>query len=100
MDNFDDMNRIIYTPTVGWACSHWSHLFKTSRGMYFSIHDKGEMASLVYNWEHDDVDAVVVTDGSRYVHITVWKFQDFFTIQILREISLNLEISKMPLFAI
>ena len=66
MDNFDDMNRIIYTPTVGWACSHWSHLFKTSRGMYFSIHDKGEMASLVYNWEHDDVDAVVVTDGSRY----------------------------------
>ena len=23
------------------------------------------MASLVYNWEHDDVDAVVVTDGSR-----------------------------------
>ena len=23
------------------------------------------MASMVYNWEHDDVDAVVVTDGSR-----------------------------------
>ena len=25
----------------------------------------GEMASMVYNWEHDDVDAIVVTDGSR-----------------------------------
>ena len=23
------------------------------------------MASMVYNWEHDEVDAVVVTDGSR-----------------------------------
>ena len=26
---------------------------------------RGEMASMVYNWEHDEVDAVVVTDGSR-----------------------------------
>ena len=90
MDNFDEMNRIIYTPTVGWACSHWSHLFRTPRGMYISAKDKGkvhiyyfsiiflyflkkfifstflgEMASMVYNWEHDDVDAIVVTDGSR-----------------------------------
>merc|ERR1719242_2719057 len=65
MDNFDEMNRIIYTPTVGWACSHWSHLFRTPRGMYISAKDKGEMASMVYNWEHDEVDAVVVTDGSR-----------------------------------
>ena len=31
---------------------------------YFA-HYIGEMASMVYNWEHDDVDAVVVTDGSR-----------------------------------
>ena len=27
--------------------------------MFFSRHDKGEMASMVYNWEGDDVDAVV-----------------------------------------
>ena len=33
--------------------------------MYFCRHDRGEMASMVYNWEHDEVDAVVVTDGSR-----------------------------------
>ena len=25
----------------------------------------GEMASMVYNWESNEVDAVVVTDGSR-----------------------------------
>ena len=42
MDNFDEMNRIIYTPTVGWACSHWSHLFRTPRGMYISAKDKGK----------------------------------------------------------
>ena len=65
MDNFDSMAPIIYTPTVGWACSHWSHLFRRPRGLYVSAKDKSEMASMVYNWEHDDVDAVVVTDGSR-----------------------------------
>jgi len=33
--------------------------------MFFSRNDRGEMASMVYNWEYDEVDAVVVTDGSR-----------------------------------
>merc|ERR1719208_550235 len=65
MDNFLEMAPIIYTPTVGWACSHFSHLYRRPRGMYFCRKDRGEMASMVYNWEGDDVDAVVVTDGSR-----------------------------------
>jgi Malic enzyme, N-terminal domain len=33
--------------------------------MYFSLEDKGEMKSMVYNWPEDDVDVIVVTDGSR-----------------------------------
>jgi len=65
MDNFTEMAPIIYTPTVGWACSHFSHLYRRSRGMYFCRYDKNEMASMVYNWDSDEVDAVVVTDGSR-----------------------------------
>lgn len=65
MDEFKVMAPIIYTPTVGWACSHFSHLLRKPRGMFFSANDVGEMAQMVYNWEHDDVDAVVVTDGSR-----------------------------------
>ena len=65
MDNFREMSPIIYTPTVGWACSHFSYMYRRSRGMFFCRHDRGEMASMVYNWESDEVDAVVVTDGSR-----------------------------------
>ena len=33
--------------------------------MYFSGQDRGNMASMVYNWPHDDVQVIVVTDGSR-----------------------------------
>ena len=40
--------------------------------MFFSMHDKGEMASMVYNWEHDEVDACVITDGSRYGTLSIW----------------------------
>jgi len=65
MDNFSEMAPIIYTPTVGWACSHLSHLYRRSSGMNFCRHDRNEMASMVYNWDSDEVDAVVVTDGSR-----------------------------------
>jgi len=65
MDNFYEMAPVIYTPTVGWACSHFSHLYRRPRGMYFCPRDRGEMASMVYNWDSDLVDAVVVTDGSR-----------------------------------
>ncbi|PNH03635.1 NAD-dependent malic enzyme 2, mitochondrial [Tetrabaena socialis] len=54
-DNFTEMAPIIYTPTVGWV----------SRGMYFSAEDRGDMAAMVYNWPHKDVQAIVVTDGSR-----------------------------------
>lgn len=33
--------------------------------MFFSAADRGEMAQMVYNWPSDQVDAIVVTDGSR-----------------------------------
>ena len=55
MDNFYAMAPIIYTPTVGWACSHFSHLYRRPRGMYFCKYDMGEMASMIYNWESDQV---------------------------------------------
>ena len=42
--------------------------------MFFSANDVGEMAQMVYNWEHDEVDAVVVSDGSRYNNTDYWIF--------------------------
>lgn len=33
--------------------------------MYFSSQDVGQCAAMVQNWPHDDVEIIVVTDGSR-----------------------------------
>ncbi|KAJ6836735.1 NAD-dependent malic enzyme 59 kDa isoform, mitochondrial [Iris pallida] len=33
--------------------------------MYFSAKDKGEMMSMIYNWPSQQVDMIVITDGSR-----------------------------------
>ncbi|KAF6149008.1 hypothetical protein GIB67_009627 [Kingdonia uniflora] len=65
MDNIKDFAPIIYTPTVGLVCQNYGGLFRRPRGMYFSAKDKGEMMSMIYNWPSQQVDMIVVTDGSR-----------------------------------
>eukprot|EP00955_Chlamydomonas_euryale_P111559 366074-Chlamydomonas_euryale.AAC.10 len=44
------MAPIIYTPTVGWVCVNYHHIYQRPRGMFFSAEDKGEMAAMVWNW--------------------------------------------------
>lgn len=65
MNNFVDAAPIIYTPTVGWACLNFSRLYHRPRGMFFSSQDRGHMHAMTWNWPGKDVDAIVVTDGSR-----------------------------------
>lgn len=65
IENFVEMAPVVYTPTVGWACTNYHKLMRRPRGMYFSAADRGEMASMVWNWPHTQIDAIVVTDGSR-----------------------------------
>ncbi|CAG9462641.1 unnamed protein product [Pedinophyceae sp. YPF-701] len=65
IDRFEEMAPIVYTPTVGWACINYSTLYRRPRGMFFTARDRGQMASMLFNWQQMDVDAIVVTDGSR-----------------------------------
>ena len=65
IDNIKDFAPIIYTPTVGLVCQNYPGLFRRPRGMYFSAKDKGEMMSMIYNWPAQQVDMIVITDGSR-----------------------------------
>ena len=55
---------IVYTPTVGQACLDFHRIWTSTRGLYVSHHNLGEMRSIMDNWSQP-VDVIVVSDGSR-----------------------------------
>jgi len=65
MEHLTEMTPIIYTPTVGYACQQFGHIYRKNRGMYISLHDKGRVAAVLDNWPSDEVDIIVISDGSR-----------------------------------
>lgn len=69
VDNFKQLAPIVYTPVVGEACLRFHAIYRRTRGMYFSVDDQPHFRTMVYNWPSDDVDIIVVTDGSRVLSL-------------------------------
>jgi len=65
VDYIEELAPIVYTPIVGEVCQKFGSQFSRSRGMYFSTADRGMFQSMTYNWPQNDVQIIVVTDGSR-----------------------------------
>ena len=65
INNIDEIMPLIYTPTVGKACQHFSHIYRRSRGLYISLRERGRVGKILENWPHQDVRVIVVTDGER-----------------------------------
>jgi malate dehydrogenase (oxaloacetate-decarboxylating)(NADP+) len=55
----------IYTPTVGEACLHFSHIAREPKGFFITPGDKGRISKILGNWPERDVRVIVVTDGQR-----------------------------------
>jgi malate dehydrogenase (oxaloacetate-decarboxylating)(NADP+) len=63
-DNIDEIQPLIYTPTVGLACQRFGHIFQRPRGLFIGANDRGRIAKLLANWPYP-AKLIVVTDGER-----------------------------------
>ena len=64
-ENLMEMTPIVYTPVVGAACQQFGHIYRKNRGMYISLDDKDHIRSMLDNWKQDEIDIIVISDGSR-----------------------------------
>lgn len=62
---FAEVLPVIYTPTVGLACQHFSHLYRRPRGIFLTIREQDHMDQVLANPRFDEIQAIVVTDGER-----------------------------------
>ena len=63
-DNIDEMQPLIYTPTVGLACQKFGHIFQRPRGLFIGANDRGRVAQILKNWPRR-AGIIVVSDGER-----------------------------------
>ncbi|MEX0964236.1 MAG: NAD-dependent malic enzyme [Pseudohongiellaceae bacterium] len=60
-----EMLPIIYTPTVGEACEHFSDIYRSARGIFVSFEERQFMDDILRSVTKDKVKVIVVTDGER-----------------------------------
>ena len=63
-DNIDEMQPLIYTPTVGLACQKYGHIFQRPRGLFVGANDRGRVEQVLRNWPYRAA-IIVVSDGER-----------------------------------
>ncbi|WP_299585192.1 NAD-dependent malic enzyme [uncultured Microbulbifer sp.] len=56
---------IIYDPTIGEACTKFSHIIRRVRGVYLSIAQKDSVAKYLSHWPDRDIRFICVTNGGR-----------------------------------
>lgn len=65
IDHIGEIMPLVYTPTVGEACTKFTQIFRKPQGFYITPADRGKVLSRFENWPENDVRIIVVTDGER-----------------------------------
>jgi malate dehydrogenase (oxaloacetate-decarboxylating)(NADP+) len=65
IDHIEEILPWIYTPTVGEACKHYSHIAREPKGLFITPEDRGRIERILGNWNEKDIRIIVVTDGQR-----------------------------------
>jgi len=66
LDNhLEEMMPIIYTPTVGAACEHFSEIYRRARGLFIAYPNREHIDDMLQNATKQNVKVIVVTDGER-----------------------------------
>lgn len=63
--HIEEMLPILYTPTVGEACEHFSDIYRQARGLFISYADRHRIDDLLHNVTKREIKVIVVTDGER-----------------------------------
>lgn len=69
VENLEETVPIIYTPTVAYACRHWSRIFRRARGIYITPRDRGHMEDALRARPRGSQPVIVVTDNERILGI-------------------------------
>lgn len=64
-NHLSEMMPIIYTPTVGEACQHFSKIYRRHRGVFISYPDRNHIEHILHNVNRRNVKVIVITDGER-----------------------------------
>ena len=65
----EEMLPVIYTPTVGAACEHFSEIYRKPRGLFLSYPERDMIDQALANVRKHAVDVIVITDGEAILGI-------------------------------
>ncbi|EIC84841.1 NAD-dependent malic enzyme [Serratia sp. M24T3] len=64
-EHLSEMMPVIYTPTVGEACEHFSEIYRRARGLFIAYPNREHIDDMLQNATKQHVKVIVVTDGER-----------------------------------
>jgi malate dehydrogenase (oxaloacetate-decarboxylating) len=63
--HIEELLPLVYTPTVGEGCQHFSEIWRKPRGLFLSYPNKDRIREILADPRYDRVQVIVVSDGER-----------------------------------